>query len=59
MFPFFWLSHLSFYEIYNEPKIETNLDRREIETNMQSQSQAFDCTRFMSHIIRRTRGLDK
>ena len=34
---------MSFYEINNKPEIETNWDWGEIETNQQSQSQAFDC----------------
>ena len=38
------LLYLSFCEINNKPEIETNRDWREIGTNLQSQSQAFDCT---------------
>ena len=39
------LLYLSFYEIYNKPEIETHWGRRDIETNMQSQSQAFGSTK--------------
>ena len=39
------LLYLSLYVINNQSEIETNGDRREIKTNMQSQSQAFDCIR--------------
>ena len=42
-FNYFWLLYLSIYEINNKPEIDTNWDWREIETNLQSQSQAFDC----------------
>ena len=33
----------SLYDI-KKPEIETNWDQRDIETNLQFQSQAFDCT---------------
>ena len=36
------LLYLSLYVINNEPEIEINWNRGEIETNLQSQSQAFD-----------------
>ena len=36
--------HLSLYVINIKSEIEKNWDGREIETNLQSQSQAFDCT---------------
>ena len=42
-FKYFWLPYLSLYKINNKPKIETNWDLRKIETNLQFQSQAFDC----------------
>ena len=37
------LLYLSLFVINNESEIETNWARREIETNLQSQSQEFDC----------------
>ena len=40
-FLYYWLLHLSSYEINNKPEIET--DVRTIEANLQSQSQVFDC----------------
>ena len=45
----YWLKHiqllyLSVYAINNHPEIETNWDRREIETNLASQSRALACT---------------
>ena len=36
------LLYLSLYVLSNQPEIETDWDRREIETNLQSQSQVFD-----------------
>ena len=39
------LLYLSLYVINNQSEIETNWDRREIETKQQSQSQAFDCSK--------------
>ena len=44
MFQLFLVAVLSYFEINNKPEIEINWDWREIETNLQSQSQAFDCS---------------
>ena len=41
-FKYFSSLCLSLYEIKNQSEIETNWNRREIETNLKSQSQAFD-----------------
>ena len=40
--------YLGFYEINNKSEIETNWDWREIKTNLESQSQAFDCIHFLT-----------
>ena len=43
--------HLSLYEVNSRPETETNEYRRNIETNLQSQSEAFDSTMIFISII--------